>query len=209
MESLELDALVDRIVAEEFDALRMAFLGGAEFAVTRMASPRERVLHRIECVVLDPQLDRRSQWTRARRDRLAVDPGFRTQLPTLVTREAAQRLTQVRSCRVCWPNVHGRDPVPLRSLRARGLRDPHLGRVLSTESGESLGAIASVTRRSGPDLFGRDVDAVQVVTSSRAFSYEPGETVFLWNLPTDDQAIERKVRLSRQLGSGLAPHVVG
>ncbi len=201
MEPLELDALVERIVAEEFESLRTAFLGGAEFAVTRTGSRREQVLHRLECVVLDPLLDRRAQWTASRRRRLAADPGFRPQSPALVTREAARRMTRIRGCRLCWPNVHGRDPVPLRSLRAGGLREPHLGRVLSTGSGDSLGTIASVTRRRGPDLFGREVGAVQVVTSSRVFSYEAAETVFLWSLPTDDQALERKVRLSRRLGS--------
>lgn len=203
MEPRELDALIERIVAEEFESLRTAFLGGAEFAVTRTGSRPERVLHRLECVVLDPLLDRRAQWTVARRRRLAADPGFRPQLPALVTREAAGRLTQIRGCRLCWPNVHGRDPVPLRSLRAGGLREPHVGRVLSTGSGDSLGTIARVTRRQGPDLFGRGIGAVHVVTSSRAFSYDAAETVFLWSLPTDDQALERKVRLSRRLGSPI------
>lgn len=201
MEPLELDALVERIVAEEFASLRTAFLGGAEFAVIGAASARERVLHRIECVVLDPLLlDRRSQWTTVHRDRLAADPSYRPRLPVLVTREAARRMTDVRGCRICWPNVHGRDPVPLRSLRARALREPHLGRVLATPNGASLGTIARVERRSGPDLFGEEVDAVQVVTSLRVFSYRAAETVFLWNLPSDDQAMERKVRLSRRLG---------
>ena len=39
----ELDALVDRIAADEFEALREAFARGAEFAVTRsrgLTSPR-------------------------------------------------------------------------------------------------------------------------------------------------------------------------
>lgn len=205
MEQLELDALVDRIMTVEFETLRASFMGGAEFAVTRVASRREGVLHRIECAVLDPLLDRRAQWTAARRDRLAADPAFRPALPALITREAARRLTQVRSCKLCWPNVHGRDPVPLRRLRAAGLREPHLGRVLSTEHGESLGAIARVSARSGPDLFGRHGDAVEVVTSSRVYSYAPSETVFLWNLPSDGEAIERKIRVARRLGDLESP----
>ncbi|MCD2442593.1 hypothetical protein LQ757_09945 [Agromyces sp. SYSU K20354] len=205
MGPLELDALIDRVVAEETAALRESFLGGAEFAVTGMESPRQRLLHRLECTVVEPHLDRRAQWTDARRARLGADLRYRPALPTLMTREAARRLPSVRSCKVCWPNIHGRDPVPLRTLRASGLRDTHAGRILSTEAGESLGAIARVSARTGPDLFGRPADAIEVVTSSRVFAYAPTEHVYLWNLPTDAAVIERKTRLFQRLGSDLAP----
>ena len=200
--SQELEELIDRITAEEFDALREAFARGAEFAVTRMDSPRDRVLHRLECTMIEPHLDRGLQWTDGRRARLAADPRFRLALPSLLTREEARRLTGVRSCKVCWPNLHGRDPAPLRRLRARGLRDPHVGRILSTETGEPLGSIARVATKTGPDLFGQHVDAVEVETSVRIFAYAPSEHVYLWKLPTDAEAIERKTRLFHRLGSG-------
>ncbi|GAA1818307.1 hypothetical protein [Agromyces neolithicus] len=205
MSPLELDALVDQVVAEESEALHESFAGGAEFAVTRMESPRHRVLHRLECTVLEPALDRRAIWTDARRTRLAADRRYRLAMPTLLTREAAQQLSEVRACKICWPNIHRRDPAPLRRLRALGLRETHVGRVLSTESGESLGSINRVAASTGADLFGRSSEAIEVVTSSRAYFYEPAEHVYLWNLPTDAEVIERKTRLFRRLGSALMP----
>lgn len=201
MGSHELDALVDRIAADEFEALREAFARGAEFAVTRPESPRDRVLHRLECSTIEPHLDRRAQWTDARRARLAADPRYRLAMPGLLTREEARQLTDVRSCKVCWPNLHGSDPAPLRRLLAGGLRDPHIGRILSTESGESLGAIARISANTGPDLFGRHVDAIEIHTSASLFAYAPTEHVYLWKLPTDAEAIERKTRLLHRLGS--------
>ena len=85
---------------------------------------------------------------------------------------------------MCWPNIHGREPAPLRKLRARGLRATHAGRILSTAAGESLGSIARVSARTGPDLFGRPVDAIEVTTASRVFAYAPMEDVFLDRRPT-------------------------
>lgn len=205
MSPLELDALIDRVVAEESATLRESFLDGAEFAVTRADSPRHRRLHRLECAVMDQYLDRAAQWTDARRDRLAADSRYRVGLPTLVTRESARQLTDTPSCRVCWPNIHGRDSAPLRRLRARGLRATHTGRILSTDAGESLGSISRVSARTGPDLFGRPVDAIEVTTSSRVFAYAPTDDVFLWNLPSDAEVIERKFRLFQLLGADLAP----
>jgi hypothetical protein len=205
MSPLELDALVDRVVAEESATLHESFIHGAEFAVTRMDSPRHRRLHRLECAVMDQYLDRAALWTDARRARLAADSRYRPALPTLFTREAARELIDVRGCRVCWPNLHGRDPAPLRRLRARGLRAKHTGRILSTDAGESLGSISRVSARTGPDLFGRPADAIEVMTSSRVFAYAPMEDVFLWNLPPDAEVIERKFRLFQLLGADLAP----
>jgi hypothetical protein len=155
MSPLELDALIDRVVAEESATLHESFLDGAEFAVTRMDSPRHRRLHRLECAVMDQYLDRAALWTDAR--------------------------------------------------RARGLRATHAGRILSTAAGESLGSIARVSARTGPDLFGRPVDAIEVTTSSRVFAYTPMEDVYLWNLPPDAEVIERKFRLFQLLGADLAP----
>jgi len=205
MSPLELDALIDRVVAEDSATLHESFVNGAEFAVTRMDSHRHRRLHRLECAVMAPYLDRAALWTDARRARLAADSSYRPALPTLFTREAARALSDVRSCRVCWPNIHGRDPAPLRRLRARGLRATHTGRILSTETGESLGSISRVSARTGPDLFGRPADAIEVMTSSRVFAYAPMEEVFLWNLPSDAEVIERKFRLFQLLGAHLAP----
>jgi len=42
------EVLVDRVIAEEVAALRDAFTQGAEFAVTRVESPRHRMMHRLE-----------------------------------------------------------------------------------------------------------------------------------------------------------------
>jgi hypothetical protein len=201
----EAEVLVDRVIAEELATLREAFGLGAEYAVTRMESPRDRVMHRLECPSLEKYLDRGSQWSEHHRERLAADRSYRLPLPTLVTRESALGLTAVRSCKVCWPNVHGRDPRPLRRLKARGLRPHHVGHVLSTEDGDSLGTIvSSAIQIQQADLFDVKRDAVEVVTSSRTLRYSPSEHVFIWDLPTDEVAIERKMQLFERLGSGLS-----
>ena len=205
MSPLELNALIDRVVAEEFATLHESFVDGAEFAVTRMDSPRHRRLHRLECAVMDQYLDRAALWTDARRARLADDSRYRPALPTLLTKESARQLTDVRSCRVCWPNLQGCEPAPLRKLRARGLRATHAGRILSTDVGESLGSISRVSARTGSDLFGGPADAIEVMTSSRVLAYAPTDYVFLWNLPSDAEVIERKFRLIQLLGSDPAP----
>lgn len=198
------EAIVDRVIAEELATLREAFGLGAEFAVTRMESPRGRMMHRLECAALEKVLDRRAQWTEQHRKRLVADRSYRLSVPTLVTRESALRMTSVRSCKVCWPNLHGSDPRPLRKLKARGLRAHHLGHVLSTEDGSSLGTIVSATIRSGvAESEGRKRGTVEVVTSSQTLEYSPAELVFIWDLPTDDVAIERKLQLFERLGSGL------
>ena len=62
-----------------------------------------------------------------------------------------------------------------------------------------------MSARTGPDLFGRPADAIEVTTSSRVFAYAPMEDVFLWNLPPDAEVIERKFRLFQLLGADLAP----
>jgi len=198
------EILVDQVIAEELATLREAFGMGAEFAVTRMESPRDRVVHRLECTTLEKVLDRRAQWSEAHRKRLVADRDYRLSLPALVTRDAARGLTGVRSCKTCWPNLHGRDPRPLRRLRARGLRPHHVGHMLSAEDGSSLGTIVSATRRADADLFGVTEDSVEVVTTSRTLRYSPAEHVFIWDLPTDDVAIERKMQLFERLGSGLS-----
>lgn len=201
----EADVLLDRVIMEESEALHQGFLAGAEFAVTRMESVRERVLHRLECSVLEPQLDRRVQWTESRRKRLLADHSYRLPLPTLVTRDAAQHLTPVRSCKVCWPNVHGNEPRPLRKLQARGLRAQHVGHVFATSGGDSLGTIVSTATRSAGDDDGHRRECVEVVTSWHTLEYAPSDAVYIWDLPTDTEAIERKMRLFARLGSDLNP----
>lgn len=199
-----LDALLDRIVEEELATLRRAFDEGAEFAVTR-AGRRDETLHRLECPSLAPHLDRRARWTDEHRQRLAADGAYRIPLPALLTRERARALVDVRGCKVCWPNLSGLEPRPLKRITARRLRPHHAGRVLATPTGESLGTILRSAQRRGADLFGVEHDEIEVVTSSRAILYAPGEDVYLWDLPSDSQAIERKVRLFAQLGSASSP----
>jgi hypothetical protein len=199
----ESDALVDGVISEELAALRDAFSQGAEFAVTRMDSPRDRVMHRLECPAMEKHLDRHAQWSDHHRTRLVADRSYRLALPTLVTRESARRLTGVRSCKVCWPNVQGNDPRPLRRLTARGLRPHHVGHVLSTDDGGSLGTIVRAAIQARADQDGRKRESVEVVTSSQTFEYSPAEHVFIWDLPTDDVVIERKMQLFERLGSGL------
>lgn len=196
------EVLVDRVIAEELAGLRTAFGQGAEFAVTRMDSPRHRVMHRLECQALEKILDRQAQWSEHHRKRLVDDPSYRLPLPTLVTRETALGLAAIRSCKVCWPNLHGRDPRPLRRLRAGGLRARHVGHMLCIEDGTSLGTIVSATAEVQPDLFGMKQDSVKIVTSSRTLHYAPSEPVFIWDLPTDEVALERKMRLFERLGPG-------
>lgn len=199
------DALVERIVAQEHDALRRAFGEGAEFAVTHVESPRERMLHRLECPSLEPHLDLRARWTAGHRRRLHDNRRYRLSLPALVTRESARTLSGVRSCKVCWPNVDGTEPRPLRRLQARGLRAHHLGHVLSTDVGDSLGTILRTAHHSGPDLFGEQHEAVEIVTSARTLHYSPSDHVFIWDLPTDAEAIRRKTQLFERFGTGFAP----
>jgi hypothetical protein len=196
------EVLVDRVIADELAALRDAFSQGAEFAVTRMESARHRTMHRLECQSLEKVLDRHAQWSPHHRKRLVDDPNYRLPLPTLVTREAALGLAAIRSCRVCWPNLHGRDPRPLRKLTAGGLRAHHVGHMLSVADGTSLGTIVSATTEVQTDLFGVEQEAVEVVTSSRTLHYAPSEQVFIWDLPTDGVALERKMQLFERLGQG-------
>jgi hypothetical protein len=200
----ETDPLVARIVADELDALRRAFGEGAEFAVLR-AGRRDETLHRLECPALEPHLDRPARWNAAQRRRLAADRTYRLPLPALITREHARSIPGVRGCKVCWPNPTGGDPRPLKRLTARGLRPKHVGRVLATETGESLGTIVRATAHAGADLFGVEHDEIEVVTSARTIRYAPTEVVHLWDLPTDSEAIERKIRLFTQLGPGMSP----
>ena len=200
-----IDALVDRIISEEHDVLRQAFGEGAEFAVTHVESPNERMLHRLECPSLEAHLDLRARWTAGHRRRLHDDRTYRLPLPALVTRQSAQGISGVRSCKVCWPNVHGNEPRPLRRLQARGIRSHHVGHVLSTDVGDSLGTILRAAHHSGPDLFGEQREAVEVVTSARTLHYSPSDHVFIWDLPTDEEAIRRKTQLFERFGSGFLP----
>ena len=198
------DALVHRIVMNELETLRQAFGDGAEFAVAGSETSKGRVLHRLECPVLEPHLDRHSRWDDRHRTRLDGDPEFRLPLPLLLTRAQAQGLDDVRSCKVCWPNVHGTDPRPLRQLQAKGLKPHNVGHMLSTDDGNSLGTIIRSALQTEPTLDGRPRTEIEVVTSWRTISYAPTEHVYIWDLPTDDVAIERKIRLFQLLGSGLS-----
>jgi hypothetical protein len=196
--------MVEQIVASELAALRRAFGEGAEFAVTR-AGRRDETLHRLECPALEPHLDRRARWTEEHRRRLVADREYRIPLPALITRERARAASNVRGCKVCWPNITGREPRPLKRLTARGLRAQHVGRVLATDSGDSLGTIVRITAHSGADLFGVEHDEIEIVTSARTVRVAPAEAVHLWDLPTDSEAIERRMRLFARLGSSLSP----
>lgn len=202
--AFDIDTLVERIIADELDELRRAFSDGAEFAVTR-AGRRDETLHRLECPSLEPALDRRSRWTDEHRRRLSEDREYRIPLPALLTRERARATTVARSCRVCWPNIRGTEPRPLKRLTAGGLRPRHAGRVLATETGESLGTIIRAAAHSGADLFGVEHDEVEVVTSARTIRYAPSEPVYLWDLPTDAEAMERRMRLLALLGTPISP----
>ncbi|MGR0219534.1 hypothetical protein [Agromyces sp. ZXT2-6] len=198
------DALVERIVADELDALRRAFDDGAEFAITRVGR-RDETLHRLECPALEPALDRRARWTEEHRRRLTDDREYRIPLPALLTRERARSMTHPRSCRVCWPNITGTEARPLKRISARGLRARHAGRVLATETGESLGTIIRATAYTGADLFGVEHDEIEVVTSARTLRYAPSEQVYLWDLPSDAEAMERRMRLFARLGTPTPP----
>lgn len=193
------DPLLDDVIAEELSALRDAFGEGAEYAVMHARSSQPRMLHRLECSVVEPHLDRRARWSEHHRKRLMADHSYRLELPTLLTRESARHLSGVRSCKVCWPNVHGTDPHPVRRLKARGLRSHHVGHVLSTENGDSLGTIVSTARQRRADLGGVEQVTVEVTTSSQAYSYSPSESVFIWDLPTDETALQRKMQLFERL----------
>jgi hypothetical protein len=195
----EADPVLEGIIAEELATLRDAFGQGAEYAVTHARSSHPRMLHRLECSVLEPHLDRRTRWSENHRKRLVADHSYRVELPALHTRDSARALSGVRSCKVCWPNVHGNEPHPVRRLKARGLRSHHVGHVLSTESGSSLGTIVSAATQRQPDRGGIAQPTVEVVTSSQAYYYSPSESVFIWDLPTDEVALKRKMQLFERL----------
>lgn len=72
--SSDIDALVHRIVMNELETLQQAFSEGAEFAVAGSETAKGRVSHRLECPVLEPQLDRHSGWDDRHRSRLAATP---------------------------------------------------------------------------------------------------------------------------------------
>lgn len=199
----DIDALVERIIADEVEVLRQAYTDGAEFAITR-AGRRDETLHRLECPSLEPALDRRARWTDEHRRRLREDREYRIPLPELLTRDRARATTVARSCRVCWPNITGTEPRPLKRLTAGGLRPRHAGRVLATETGESLGTIIRAAAYRGADLFGVEHDEIEVTTSARTLRYAPSEAVFLWDLPSDAEAMERRMRLFAQLGAPLS-----
>ena len=201
------DALVEQIITEELVALRRAFVAGAEYAVTHVESPQERMIHRLECPSLEPHLDRRSRWTAGHRRRLHADQSYRLALPALVTRQSARGLSGVRSCKVCWPNVHGTEPHPLRSVQARGLGANHVGHMLSTKEGSSLGTIVSSKHQTGPNLFGELEESIEVVTTARTVRYAPTDPVHIWDLPTDEEAIRRKAQLVERFGQGFMPTV--
>ena len=201
----EAEAHVDRIIAAELDAMRAAFGEGAEYAVTHLESPGERMLHRLECPAIEPHLDRHAQWTAEHRRRFAADPRHRLGVPALMTRDSARGLSGVRSCKVCWPNVHGSDPRPLRRLKARGIRSHHVGHMLSTEDGSSLGSIVRSALQSGADIFGVKQESVEVVTTSRTLFYSASDHVFIWDLPTDEETLRRKIQLFQKLGSNVTP----
>ena len=88
-------------------------------------------------------------------------------------------------------------------MQARGLRAHHVGHMLSTASGESLGTIVRSTQHSGTDLFGVKQEVVEVVTISRTLQYAPAEHVYIWDLPTDEETIRRKTQLFQRLGSDV------
>ncbi|WP_438854948.1 hypothetical protein [Agromyces sp. M3QZ16-3] len=191
----KVDALVARIVAEEDAELRRGFASGAEFAVTRGASSREQMLHRLECSTIESHLDRTSKWTEPHRRRLASNPAYRIPMPTLITRQAARDLSGVRSCRACWPNPTGGEPRPLRRLSAKSLGPQHVGHVLARPDGEPLGTIVRWGARTGADLFGVVHDEIEIVTSMGVETVGPDDHVVIWDLPTDEQAIRRKAQL--------------
>ena len=73
------------------------------------------------------------------------------------------------------------------------------------EAGDSLGTIVRITAHSGADLFGVEHDEIEIATSARTVRVAPSEAVHLWDLPTDSEAIERRMRLFARLGTGLSP----
>ncbi|WP_234659335.1 hypothetical protein [Agromyces marinus] len=192
---------VARIVAQEVASLREGFGRGAEFAVTR-STARERMLHRLECASIASHLDPSSRWTTPHRRRLDADPSYRIPMPVLVTRQAARELTGVRSCRVCWPNVSGEEPRPLRHVSAQRLGPQHVGRVLARPDGEPLGTIVRWRARIGADLFGVEHDEIEITTSAGVVTVARDGRVTIWDLPTDEEAIRRKTELVHRFASG-------
>ncbi len=138
------DDTVNGIIAEEDNVIRGALNRGATIVVTKTHKPAERVLHRIGCPSLTPLLDRSKAWTTWFRERLVEDHTIRPSMPDFHTRDDAEaRLAGIRQCTTCEPELHGATR-SIRSLRAGGLAERHLGLTLATEGGTPLGTITDI-----------------------------------------------------------------
>ena len=59
--------------------------------------------------------------------------------------------------------------------------------------------------QSGADIFGVKQESVEVVTTSRTLFYSASDHVFIWDLPTDEETLRRKIQLFQKLGSNVTP----
>jgi len=121
-----MDTLVEKIVGEENAVICAAIERGADIAITHMATPRNRVAHQLLCPSLEIQLNRRVTWSPQFRERLVADRSFRPAMPHFATREEAQHVVGLRSCKICWPNIEQSEAPPTRGAFGRRLeKTPH------------------------------------------------------------------------------------
>ncbi|MGW8431476.1 hypothetical protein ACWGJ9_10335 [Curtobacterium citreum] len=137
-------ATISRLVDEEEQAIRKALERGANIAVSKPDKPAERVLHRIGCPSLVNVLNREKAWTSWFREKVLTNPDTRPPMPDFRTRDDAEAsLAGTRQCSTCEPELHGATR-SIRSVRADGLGERHLGLTLSTDRGTPLGVIADI-----------------------------------------------------------------
>jgi len=191
------DALVAEIVAGEHAQIRAALSRGAEVAVTGVGKPGARVAHRIGCQSLEAVLDRDIAWAPHLRSRLLEDRDFRVNLPDLMTRDEARRVTRVTSCSLCLPQLFD-EPLKTRTLRAENLTTHHIGLTLSDDVGADRGTIRSIDLHKDAATSARwDVDVVRVRTDHGTVEFAGKDTVTLRAAPDTATiaARERRVRL--------------
>jgi hypothetical protein len=191
----EMDALVNKIVAEENRLLREALERGADVLVTGVGKPGRRVAHRLGCTAASKLLDRPTAWEPHHRSRLAEQPDFRLALPHLTTAAAARDITRITSCGLCRPQIFG-EPLQTRSLRAEGLKTQHVDLVLSDELGADRGVIRSIElHKDAQNAQIWDVDRVTVVTSATTIEFAGKDVVFVWESPDLHKQAEREAHV--------------
>jgi hypothetical protein len=119
-----------------------------------------------------------------------------------MTIETAARVTRLRACKVCAPELIGQAGIPVRSLSVTGLGDHHIGAVLATPGGVAIGAILEiVVRRTINPVGDRGLGEVIVTTENGPISYGANEEVHLWARPNAVGLARRETKVRMAVGA--------